>query len=94
MMLSSKILKSSVKSASSRVTFENTVLRQSSLAANSLEESYFRTSETNPANHGLNHLGRIYTVDPEVPKLFGKELNPKENHKANNYFGPREWVDR
>ena len=93
-MLTSKIFKSSVKSAS-RLTFDNISHRQSSFAVtNNLEETYFRTTETDPANHGLNHLGRIYTVDQEVPKIFGKELNPKENHKANNYFGPREWIDR
>jgi len=60
----------------------------------SLEDSYFRTDEVNPANHDTSHLGRIYTVDPEVPKLFGKELNPKENYNANNYFAPTKWVNR
>ena len=93
-MLTSKIFQSSLKAAN-KLTFENVIVRQNSAsAAKSLEESYFRTSEGNPSNHGLNHLGRIYTVDPEIPKIFGKELNPKENYYANNYFGPRRWVDR
>jgi len=60
----------------------------------SLEDTYYRTEEGNPATHNTSHLGRIYTVDPEVPKLFGKELNPKENYYANNYFAPRQWSDR
>jgi len=60
----------------------------------SLEDVFFRTDETDPAKHSTSHLGRIYTVNPEVPKLFGKELNPKENYNANNYFAPRQWVDR
>ena len=68
--------------------------RSLSALPGSLEDSYFRTDEVNPAKHDTSHLGRIYTVDPEVPKLFGKELNPKENYNANNYFAPRGWVDR
>ena len=66
----------------------------STLAGRSLEENYYRTSQTDPTKHNINHLGRIYTVDPEIPKLFGKEINPKENYNANNFFGPRQWVDR
>ena len=66
----------------------------STLAGRSLEENYYRTSQTDPTKHNINHLGRIYTVDPEIPKLFGKEINPKENYNANNYFGPRQWLDR
>ena len=66
----------------------------SALAGRSLEESYFRTSQNDPTKHSINHLGRIYTVDPEIPKLFGKEINPKENYNANNFFGPRQWLDR
>ena len=68
--------------------------RSMSALPGSLEDSYFRTDEVNPAKHDTSHLGRLYTVDPEVPKLFGKELNPKENYNANNYFAPRGWVDR
>jgi len=64
------------------------------VAGKSLEESYYRTSQNDPTKHNINHLGRIYTVNPEVPKLFGKEINPKENYNANNYFGPRQWLDR
>ena len=45
-------------------------------------------------NHGREHLGRHYTVDPNLPKLFCKELTPKEGYYAPNYFGPRDWVDR
>ena len=66
----------------------------STLAGRSLEENYFRTSQSDPTKHDINHLGRIYTVDPEIPKLFGKEINPKENYYANNFFGSRPWVDR
>jgi len=68
--------------------------RKLSAIPGSLQDSYYRTDEANPSNHNINHLGRIYTVDPEVPKLFGKELNTKENYNANNYFAPRKWVDR
>ena len=93
-MLSSKLFNSSLKSAN-KLTFDNVILRQNTAAAGkSLEESYFRTSETDPRKHDVNHLGRIYTVDPAVPKLFGKELNPKDNYNASNYFGPRQWFDR
>jgi len=93
-MLSCKFLKSSLKTTR-LLSFENVIVRDNAtVAGSSLEESYFRTTETNPARHDVNHLGRIYTVDPEVPKLFGKELNPKDNYYANNYFGPRRWVDR
>ena len=66
----------------------------STLAGRSLEENYFRTSQNDPTQHSINHLGRLYTVDQEIPKLFGKEINPKENYDANNFFGPRQWVDR
>ena len=68
--------------------------RNMSALPGSLEDTYYRTEEGNPATHNTSHLGRIYTVDPEVPKLFGKELNPKENYYANNYFAPRQWSDR
>ena len=92
-MISTRAILSTLKSAS-RLTAENLIFRGcSSLAVGSLEESYYRTSQNDPTQHGVNHLGRIYTVDPEVPKLFGKEINPKENYYANNYFGPRQWVD-
>jgi len=53
-----------------------------------------RTVEADPRNHGREHLGRHYTVDPNLPKLFCKELTPKEGYYAPNYFGPRDWVDR
>ena len=33
-------------------------------------------------------------MDPSLPKLFCKELTPKEGYFAPNYFGPRDWVDR
>jgi len=75
--------------------FMDLVNRNMSAAVESrLEETYYRTNETNPSMHNTNHLGRIYTVDPEIPKLFGKELNPKDNYYANNYFAPRQWMDR
>ena len=66
----------------------------STLAGRSLEETYFRTSQSDPTKHDIHHLGRIYTVDPEIPKLFGREINPKENYNANNFFGSRQWMDR
>ena len=44
--------------------------------------------------HGREHLGRHYTVDPSLPKLFCKELTPKEGYNAPNYLGPKDWVDR
>jgi len=53
-----------------------------------------RTTEVDPREHGMHHLGRHYSVNPSVPKLFGKELLPKENYNSPNYFGPRDWVDR
>lgn len=53
-----------------------------------------RTTENDPRAHNTTHIGRYYTVDPTVPRLFGKELAPKETYYAPNYFGPRDWVDR
>ena len=79
-----------------RSTVQSLIFRGCSAApaGKSLEESYYRTSQSDPTQHNTNHLGRIYTVDPEVPKRFGKEINQKENYNANNYFGPRQWVNR
>ena len=91
-MLSTKIFQSSL--TLNKWTLRSLIRHSTASASNSLEETYFRTSEIDPANHSVNHIGRIYTVDSEVPKLFGKELNPKDNYNANNYFGPRQWVDR
>jgi len=56
--------------------------------------SLHRTLETDPRKHGREHLGRHYTVDPSLPKLFCKELTPKEGYNAPNYLGPKDWVDR
>lgn len=57
-MLTSKLLKDSLKS-SRLLSFENVTVRyNAALAGTSLEESYFRTTETNPANHDVNHLGQ------------------------------------
>ena len=94
-MLATKLLNNSLKSAN-KLTFDHVILRQNTaaVAGRSLEEGYFRTSETDPSKHDVNHLGRIYTVDPEIPKLFGKELNHRDTYNANNYFGPRRWFDR
>ena len=94
-MISSRAIISNIKS-SSRLTGDSLIFRRcsSAVAGKSLEESYYRTSQNDPTKHNINHLGRIYTVNPEVPKLFGKEINPKENYNANNYFGPRQWLDR
>lgn len=91
-MLSTKIFQSSL--TLNKWTLRSLIRHSTASATNSLEETYFRTSEIDPANHSVNQIGRIYTVDPEVPRLFGKELNPKDNYYANNYFGPRQWVDR
>ena len=92
-MLSTKIFQSSL--TLNKWTLRSLIRHSTNASAtNSTEDTYFRTSETDPAKHDVNHIGRIYTVDPEVPKLFGKELNPKDNYNANNYFGPRQWVDR
>ena len=86
-------LLSSSRKISHRLSLEP-FKRSLSTLPGSLEDSYFRTNETDPSKHNPSHLGRLYTVDPEVPKLFGKELNSKENYYANNYFAPRGWVDR
>ena len=91
-MLSTKGLQSSLTVI--KWTFRSIIRHSSVSTSSNIDEIYYRTSETDPAKHSVNHIGRIYTVNPEVPKLFGKELNPKDNYYANNYFGPRQWVDR
>ena len=40
--------------------------------------SYFRTSENNPANHTLSHVGRIYTV--RRINWFNKLINNTHKH--------------
>ena len=90
-MLSQKLLQSSF---GANRTLKNIIRHSTVPSLNSLEDTYYRTSENNPSNHGVNHIGRIYTVDPEIPKLFGKELNHRDTYNANNYFGPRKWFDR
>jgi len=92
-MMSLKMLWSTNRS-STRLAMDHVKRNLTAATENRLEDTYFRTEETNPAMHNTKHLGRIYTVDPEVPRLFGKELNPKENYHANNYFAPRQWTDR
>ena len=79
---------------SSRLAMDHVKRNLTAATGSRLEDTYYRTEEINPAMHNTKHLGRIYTVDPEIPRLFGKELNPKENYYANNYFAPREWMDR
>ena len=90
-MLSQKLLQSSF---GANKTLKNIIRHSTVPSLNNLEDTYYRTSENNPSNHGVNHIGRIYTVDPEIPKLFGKELNHRDTYNANNYFGPRKWFDR
>ena len=90
-MLSQKLLQSPF---GANRTLKNIIRHSTVPSLNSLEDTYYRTSENNPSNHGVNHIGRIYTVDPEIPKLFGKELNHRDTYNANNYFGPRRWFDR
>ena len=80
--------------SSTRLAMDNVKRNLTAATESRLEDTYYRTEETNPSMHNTKHLGRIYTVDPEVPRLFGKELNPKENYHANNYFAPRQWTDR
>jgi len=89
-----KILVSGSKLCNNRICLEH-IRHQTSAAVGNIQDTYYRTDEANPSKHDSSHLGRIYTVNPEVPKLFGKELNPKgENYYANNYFAPRQWIDR
>jgi len=78
---------------SNRFSLEPFKRRMSALPG-SLQDTYFRTDESDPSKHDTRQLGRMYIVNPEVPKLFGKELNPKENYNANNYFAPKLWYDR
>jgi len=91
-MLPLKLLSPGLK-ISNRLSLEPFKQKLSALPG-SLQDSYFRTDEADPSNHNINHLGRLYTVDPQIPKLFGKELSPREFYNANSYFAPRQWIDR
>jgi small subunit ribosomal protein S29 len=51
---------------------------------------FFKTTETNPANLTKAHLGRFYTIEPEVMKfLFGGEknfgLSPEFNEQCQTF---------
>lgn len=46
-----------------------------------------RTPESNPTNHTSNHIGRIYTIDPQLQKtLFHRTTMPKNYHQDTKTF--------
>lgn len=54
-------------------------IRFSSVAASELKLDNFRTFENNPTNHTKEHIGRFYTISPEVSKqLFSHRSLPKK----------------
>lgn len=54
-------------------------IRLTSTAVHELKLDDFRTFESNPTNHTEKHIGRYYTVNPEVTKqLFSNRGLPKK----------------
>ncbi|KAG8232062.1 hypothetical protein J437_LFUL012013 [Ladona fulva] len=79
-----RILSSIVKRCMSSTVVEPSVAVNHMSANNEHTTRIFRTSESNPVNHGENHLNLFYTIPPEVkqqlflhgglPKSFEKQV--------------------
>lgn len=53
----------------------------SSAAEPNIKITDYRTIETNPTKHTIDHIGRFYTVDPELKKnLFTQAAIPRRFH--------------
>lgn len=57
-------------------------------------DQLYRTDVDTVRHHSEDQLGRLYIVDPEVPRVFGEELTAKRTENPINYFAPRDWTAR
>ncbi|XP_023333775.1 28S ribosomal protein S29, mitochondrial [Eurytemora carolleeae] len=59
-----------------------------------IDLALYRTQQTDTRKLTAEHLGKFFTVDPQIVTAFGDELTPTQHQRTINYLAPREWTAR